>query len=169
MPAPIIIYPYNPRWSELYLNEEKIILKTLGIRVKSISHIGSTSVSGLPSKDIIDIIVGVESKQVADECQTILFNVGYTDVTVEDSLEWFYCLGKKLEGAYCHLHLVIDGSTHHQNHIIFRDYLRNHPEAIKEYSDLKYSLATQYRNDRVAYTNSKTAFIEKIIRLAKQQ
>jgi GrpB-like predicted nucleotidyltransferase (UPF0157 family) len=167
MSAPVIIYAYNPKWPQLFLTEKKIISEVLGSKSRSINHIGSTSIEGLASKDIVDIIVGIESKQVADECQLILFDVGYQDVTKEDSSEWFYCLGKQLEGAYCHLHLVLEGGTHHLNHLLFRDYLKSHPESVKEYSDLKYKMATQFRNDRIAYTNSKSAFIEKILLLAK--
>ncbi|MBN1683263.1 GrpB family protein [Candidatus Bathyarchaeota archaeon] len=168
MPTPIIIYSYNPLWIDLYQKEKDLILKVLDSKCLSINHIGSTSIVGLPSKDIVDIIVGVKSKKIADECQKELYDFGYTDVTIEEHDEWFYCLGKKLEGAYCHLHLVLEVSTHHLNHLIFRDYLRTHPEALKEYTNLKYELAAKYRNDREAYTNAKTGFIEKILSLAKK-
>ena len=168
MPAPIIIYTYNPLWLDLYQKEKSLILEIIGSKCLSIDHIGSTSIIGLASKDIVDIIVGVESKETADECQKILYDFGYTNVTLEEHDEWFYCLGKKLEGAHCHLHLVLEGSIQHLNHLIFRDYLRTHPEAVKEYSDLKYQLAEKYRNDREAYTDAKADFIEKILSLTKK-
>jgi GrpB-like predicted nucleotidyltransferase (UPF0157 family) len=45
----------------------------------------------------------------------------------------------------------------------FRDYLRMHEEAALKYARLKQELASRYRNDRVAYTDSKEDFINRIV------
>ena len=47
-----------------------------------------------------------------------------------------------------------------------RDYLNAHEKEAKEYSDLKEHLAEMYQEDRKAYTNGKSAFIEKILQMA---
>ena len=36
---------------------------------------------GLGAKNIVDMMAGVESREVADECQRLLLGVGYDDVT----------------------------------------------------------------------------------------
>lgn len=54
-----------------------------------------------------------------------------------------------------------------QRHILFRDYLRAHPEAAQEYSRLKEELARCFPNDRGAYTEGKTEFIQGIDEKAK--
>jgi GrpB-like predicted nucleotidyltransferase (UPF0157 family) len=48
-------------------------------------------------------------------------------------------------------------------HIAFRDYLRNHPEAMKSYEELKLELAKQYRTDIEGYANAKHDFIQNIL------
>jgi GrpB-like predicted nucleotidyltransferase (UPF0157 family) len=46
--------------------------------------------------------------------------------------------------------------------IAFRDYLRAHADVAAEYERLKRTLAGTFRNDREAYTEAKTPFINEI-------
>lgn len=50
--------------------------------------------------------------------------------------------------------------------LLFRDYLRTHPEAVAEYAKLKRQLAALYGSDREKYTESKADFIKSITRTA---
>ena len=52
--------------------------------------------------------------------------------------------------------------------LLFRDYLRRHPEAVRRYEKLKYRLAGLYRNDREAYTEGKAGFVKRITDKAKK-
>ncbi|MCX6643192.1 MAG: GrpB family protein [Candidatus Bathyarchaeota archaeon] len=167
MPVPITIHPYNSKYPQFYFEEKEVVLGALGDRILSIDHIGSTAVPGMPCKAIIDIIGGVASKEIAEDCVGLLLSVNYDDITVENHPEWFYCLGKPLQSVYCHLHIVLEGSEHHRNHILLRDYLRGHSDIAREYADLKIGMAERFSNDRFAYTEAKTVFITKIIAKAK--
>jgi GrpB-like predicted nucleotidyltransferase (UPF0157 family) len=51
--------------------------------------------------------------------------------------------------------------------LAFRDYLRAHPDAGAEYAALKRRLASEFPNDRTAYTVGKTDFIARITMLAR--
>jgi GrpB-like predicted nucleotidyltransferase (UPF0157 family) len=50
--------------------------------------------------------------------------------------------------------------------LAFRDYLRAHPEEAGTYERLKRRLAMEYRQDREAYTDAKSAYIESVMRKA---
>lgn len=50
----------------------------------------------------------------------------------------------------------------------FRDYLIKHPEAAKEYGELKLKLKEKFEHNRDEYTDAKTDFIRRITTLAKQ-
>jgi GrpB-like predicted nucleotidyltransferase (UPF0157 family) len=50
-----------------------------------------------------------------------------------------------------------------KRHLLFRDYLRVHPHAAREYNNLKRELAAKYRRNADAYTEAKTLFIESIV------
>jgi len=114
-------------------------------------------------------MAGVEGTSEADECVSLLSGVGYGDVTPQpDNPDWYYCLGKRLDGAYCHLHLVRQGSRFMEGHVLFRDHLRDNPEVAREYQELKRDLAERHRNDRLGYNEAKTAFIESVLERARK-
>lgn len=169
MSYPIVIVDYDPRWPGLYRREEHHILEALGDEALAIEHIGSTAVPGLGGKPIIDMMLGISGLEEARKCLEPLRRIGYVDVTPQlGNPEWYYCLAKGphtdpyLNTTY-HLHLVKFKSDHWRSHLLFRDFLRTHPEVAREYYDLKRRLADKYRFDRGAYTEGKTAFIEAIV------
>jgi GrpB-like predicted nucleotidyltransferase (UPF0157 family) len=55
----------------------------------------------------------------------------------------------------------------HWERLLFRDYLIAHPQTARAYERIKIELATAHPNDRVGYTNGKTAFIQRITAQAK--
>jgi GrpB-like predicted nucleotidyltransferase (UPF0157 family) len=65
------------------------------------------------------------------------------------------------------LHVVEAGGQYWQERLLFRDYLRKHPETVKEYAQLKHRLATQHCDDREAYTKAKADFVCEIVRRAE--
>jgi GrpB-like predicted nucleotidyltransferase (UPF0157 family) len=170
MPGPVIIVDYDPSWPALYEKERGQILGIVGHKILAIEHIGSTAVPGLGAKPIIDIMAGVHKQADADECLLPLQKIGYTHVTPEpDNSEWFYCLGKGHHSIGYHLHLAKFPSDHWNRQLVFRDYLRSHPDVAEEYYRLKIELSEGYGSNRDGYTEAKTAFIEKVILLAHQQ
>jgi len=164
VPGRITVVAYNPEWPRSYEEEKERILDAIGEHVKSIEHIGSTSVPGLGAKPILDIIAGLDSQEIADRCLPALAAIGYDDVTPEPTDDdWYYCLGKGPHSPGVHLHLVKHGSGFWMRHIMFRDYLRTHPDTAKEYFELKLRLVEKYADMREVYTESKTDFIENVL------
>ena len=70
------------------------------------------------------------------------------------------------EGDKYHLHVVERDSEFWNRHLAFRDYLRRHPEAVREYAELKRRLALEHGTDVDAYTEAKSDFIRGIERKA---
>jgi hypothetical protein len=50
-----------------------------------------------------------------------------------------------------------------KSHLGLRDYLRAHPEAAREYGDLKATLASRFPEDIDAYIAGKTDFILRLL------
>jgi GrpB-like predicted nucleotidyltransferase (UPF0157 family) len=69
-----------------------------------------------------------------------------------------------------HIHMVTQRRTfrEHWERLLFRDYLIAHPKIAHAYGQLKMELAAAHPNDRVAYTEAKTAFIQRISAKAKK-
>ena len=169
---PVVIVVYNPEWAFLFEEEKKRVLEVVGHKVMAIEHIGSTAVPGLGAKPIVDMMGGVNSSADADECASLLRVIGYDDVTPQpDSKDWYYCLGKRDSGGttYIHLHLMRFKSYDWERHLLFRDFLRAHPDVANRYYELKKSLAAKYGADRVGYTDAKASFIESVVAKARQR
>lgn len=166
MSHPVKIIDYDPHWSLLYEKEKRLIPDAIGHIVVRIEHIGSTAVSDLGAKPIIDAIVAVNHLNDAERHIIPLVSIGYEHIPeYEDEISErrYFHKDKPPKEQHYHLHMVEPTSDFWEQHPLFRDYLRIHPETAQEYYKLKERLATKYRSDREGYTDAKTAFVESII------
>jgi len=171
MGGPLIVVDYDPQWPILYEEEKDRILGLIGRLVVAIEHIGSTAVPGLGAKPIIDIMVAVHRLADAEECVEPLRSIGYEYVPEYNDVipERRYFHKGPAEARTHHLHVVELASDFWERHLLFRDFLRTHPEEAEQYYDLKKELAAHYRLDREAYTEAKTAFIESVVDKARTE
>ena len=162
---PIELVPHDTRWNDWAREEIGVLTDILSDESPTITHIGSTAISGIYAKPIIDILVevhdGIDMSQIRALMETscyicmnvqtdrVSFNKGYTPAGYADRV------------FHIHVHRVGDNAE-----IAFRDYLSAHPDAAREYERLKLSLLPDYRHDRDAYTRAKTDFVAGIVRLA---
>ena len=158
------IVEYDQRWSALYEEEKAIVVAATGIVAKRVEHIGSTAVSGLGAKPIIDLMVGVLRVEVAQQQIEALGSVGYEwrGETVPGTLYL-----RKAEPRRFNLHLTQWESKFWIDHLLFRDFLRTHPEIARQYESLKRELMTRLATDPPAYNSAKTSFIEFIVQQAR--
>ena len=163
MSEPVVsikIVEYNPRWPILYTEERARVVAQFGDMVESIEHIGSTSVPGLSAKPIIDILVTVARLGPADPYIERLGSLGYTFFPVLGNADR-YTFGKGSPHTH-HIHIVEHSGEEHIRFLAFRDYLRTHLEAARQYDELKRMLADRFHHDRQAYNQAKTDFIRAI-------
>ncbi len=166
---PIVIASYSERWPVLFADERAAILAA--IAPAEVEHIGSTSVPGLAAKPIIDIMIGVESLERAAACIPALAALGYEYVPeLEAQMPERRYLRKVLIGVRTHqIHMVELGGAFWARHLLFRNYLRRHPQIAADYAALKRRLAAEFGADINGYTDAKTGFIRNVERLALQE
>jgi GrpB-like predicted nucleotidyltransferase (UPF0157 family) len=58
------VVDYNSNWPRLFQEEQEKLRRALGDKVGGIEHVGSTSVPGLASKPIIDMIAAVDNLNI---------------------------------------------------------------------------------------------------------
>jgi GrpB-like predicted nucleotidyltransferase (UPF0157 family) len=158
---------YDPGWPSLFESESELITEVLGDDVVDIQHIGSTSIPGLRAKPIIDLLVAVESFAPIETYARLLEPIDYHHHPhpEEDERIFFW---KGVPRTH-HLHIVEYATWEHQRHIIFRDYLRAHPEMAQWYEQVKRELWIAFKGNRPAYTKGKTAFIKTIMARAVEE
>lgn len=160
---------YDPEWVVEYKKEAKIVKEILKDYALDIQHVGSTSIVGLSAKPIIDIAVAVKNKEVLNTIIPVMQNAGYeVKPSIEDKGEVLAIKGEEQCRTH-YIHIEVKDGEYWQNHILFRDYLLKHPNAVKEYENLKMHLCKLYQNERKVYTASKNDFIKSIIEKAKQE
>jgi GrpB-like predicted nucleotidyltransferase (UPF0157 family) len=166
MAAKITITEYDPAWPHLFAAEKARLMADIGDHVADIQHIGSTSVPGLGAKPVIDIMVGVRFLADADShCISPIVGLGYEYVPqFEIDIPFRRYFRKDNDnGVRTHqIHLVEIESDWWERHLVFRDYLRTHPEVREAYEQLKRELASQPFETTGDYAEAKTEFIRAV-------
>jgi GrpB-like predicted nucleotidyltransferase (UPF0157 family) len=169
--VPIKVFDYDPQWPKMFQKEKKQILSVISNKVTAIEHIGSTAVAGLGAKPIIDMMIGIYQLSDAQDCVRPLETIGYEYVPEYNTSmpeRRYFRKGPNEPNKHFHLHMVEHGGQFWKRQLLFRDYLRTHPDTASEYYKLKKQLAAEHRQNREAYTNAKTSFIESTISKASR-
>lgn len=120
------------------------------------------------SKPIIDIAVLIAKREDGDKFIEPLSQLGYWyDKSNSSGERHLFRKGKPTE-----FHLSIaytDGGGFWERQILFRDYLRRHPEAKTEYSILKENLLKNDPTGNDIYIKGKTDFVQKILVMATKK
>ena len=157
----IIIQDYNRAWASEFAAIQMALAQVLGPLALRIDHIGSTSVPGLGAKDVIDIQVTV--RELTSEIRQRLVSAGYEyqEVHTHDHVplgedddpslwaKFVFCEPKGQRRA--NVHVRIAGNPNQRYALLFRDYLRSHPNSARSIELIKRELAKRHAEDLDAY------------------
>jgi GrpB-like predicted nucleotidyltransferase (UPF0157 family) len=127
-----------------------------------VEHVGSTAIAGLPAKPVLDLQVAVPDIDDEQAYRPALEALGLILRARESDHRFFRPPADQPRTV--HVHVCQRDSTWERDHLLFRDYLRAHPDKAHDYAALKRQLAETVGDDRNAYTAGKTAFIERTLR-----
>jgi GrpB-like predicted nucleotidyltransferase (UPF0157 family) len=162
---PIIVVPYDPLWPQRFAEQARTLREALGDVALRIDHIGSTSIPRLAAKPVIDIQISVADFEPLDAFRVPLESLGYVFRAENPELTKRYFRAPPRQRR-SHIHVRRAGSFSQQLALLFRDFLRTHPDIAMQYAVLKFQLAQQYRDDREAYTDAKQPYIWSVAALA---
>ncbi|HLU54993.1 MAG TPA: dephospho-CoA kinase [Pseudonocardia sp.] len=146
----------DPTWPETAARLRARVAAAAGERGRGVAHIGSTSVPGLPAKDVIDLQLGVDSLADADAVEDALAEAGFPRHPRIDhdnpkpagAAPWpkrFHGSADPLRPVNLHVREV--GSPGWRYALLFRDWLRADPAARAEYLEVKRAAAARYAGD----------------------
>ena len=172
---PIFLADYDHAWPALFEEERARLEEAIGEWAVAIEHVGSTSIPGIAAKPVIDIAVGV--LDIREGYKTIfpLSKLGYRCMGEGGIPERLYfkkpwnseSLRSPGSVPRTHqIHMYETTNPEWERHLIFRDYLRGHPDVRDEYEALKRHLAVKHAEDIEAYANAKSDFVSRILALA---
>jgi len=161
----IIINDYNPAWPKEFEVVRLSLLEILGPLAMRIDHIGSTSVPGLGAKDVIDIQITVQELTLEVRQRLIEAGYEYWEATTRDHVPlgedddpklWAKLLFNQPKGQRrANVHARIDGNPNQRYPLLFRDYLRAHPNSARSIELIKREIVKRYADDMDAYYDIK--------------
>lgn len=159
--AQIELVPYNPDWPRTFEQRAEQIRAALGDMVLLLEHVGSTSISGLPAKPIIDIVLAVADS--ADEAAYVppLGAAGYV-LRIREP-DWFEHRLLKSPQNDVNLHVFSQGCEEIRRMVAFRDWLRSHEEDRLLYQQTKQRLANQTWKYVQDYADAKSEVVAEIM------
>lgn len=168
MTAPSIrLVPYDSTWPlEFAAEADRIERGCAGLPLE-LEHIGSTAVPGLAAKPVIDILAGRPGNTSGDSYVAAFRQLGYEHKGAYGIPGRNYF--RRGSPRTHHVHLVSRSSDFWRDHLLFRDYLRSHPDIAREYETIKRELAAMYVMDKERYVDAKGPFIKSIVRRAKEE
>ena len=138
--------------------------------IKIIDHVGSTSIKGIKSKPIIDILIQTDNlEEFIKYTESNVEGDIYT-VKKEPTMGGDYLIRKEENGKVkAFIHVYKTGDMNGITSIMFRDYIKSHEDEKQRYEQLKIELYNKYKDNRKEYTHGKDKYIKAIIKKAIEE
>jgi len=159
--GPVHLAASDPVWPDLYEREAARVRALLGDRVRLLEHVGSTSVTGLPAKPIIDMVLGVADPSDEPAYVPLLEAGGYV-LRIREP-DWHEHRVFKGPDTDVNLHVFAADSPEIVRMIAFRDRLRAHDEERARHEAAKRELAARDWTYVQQYADAKGEIVEVII------
>ena len=176
----VTIEPHNPAWITEFQKAKaslEAILKDTSIR--SIEHVGSTSIPGLPAKAVIDIDIIVTAETLPATRQALV-SAGYFDCGEMNVPGRFAfrqpgfgqrdaAWGSKVTGSgemRRNTYAMIEGGVALRNHLDMKRVLMSDEALREEYGQFKIRLSEREFNNIGEYATAKNDILLKILRKA---
>jgi GrpB-like predicted nucleotidyltransferase (UPF0157 family) len=167
MPSLYIFSEYSVEWPHQFEEEAarwRAYFRdaSLDDAIVAIHHVGSTSVPGLASKPIIDLLPLVRDIAQVDVLTPALQTLGYK-AWGEYGLPGRRFFTKDANGYRTHnIHIYQYDNPDVERHLALPAYLRCHATARREYETLKRQIYAEHPADIAAYNDGKDAWIKRL-------
>ncbi len=168
---PIVQSNAKKDWASLYQIEKAKISEVLSLKGFVFHHIGSTAIPNIKAKPILDMLIEIPEDTNLKIFRSKLESLDYMCVTQMENpapnMSFYkgYTLDGFSENVY-HLHIRYLGDW---DEVRFCRFMINNPKWARAYEILKTELAEKYPNHREKYTNGKSEFIKKVLKLVNEK
>lgn len=150
-----VLEPHRDEWAQQAARIAARLVAAAPDLILAVDHIGSTSVPGLPAKDVIDLQVTVPDLEVAATIAPLLAAAGFPAVrdvesdtpkpNAPDPAAWLKRFHANADPCRAvNVHVRAAGSPGWRFALMFRDWLRNDPSALRLYAAHKADLAARH-------------------------
>ena len=153
----------------MYERERVEISACIGQHILHIEHAGSTAIPGMAGKPTVDILVGVRDWDEARVTFGPLADIGWEFRGERGMPRRHFFRRLNAQGRRTHqLHMLEVTHPEWEAMLLFRNYVRSHPDTAAEYQRLKLDLAWRFPNRRGEYTAGKRSFVMEVLEQARR-
>ncbi|HEJ7125239.1 TPA: GrpB family protein [Serratia marcescens] len=157
----VVLSEYNCCWRNKFLEESQKIKNAVNSTTIYIDHVGSTSVKGLSSKPIIDILISLCDWGEITKLADVLVRMGYDiDEKCDDTPRLFLKKYNEISSENYHVHICEPNSRWGRDMLVFKNELMTNTVFANQYVDLKKKLIKDHSGDIKSYMKGKKTLIE---------
>jgi len=132
-------------------------------------HVGSTAIPGLGGRRVLDIVLAVEPGK-HDEMESRLLSIGFVKSPFTHFLPMLTGSIHYLDKDYAILlYLLPEEHEIYQGWMAFRMYMRQHPEEVQRYAEVKRRAIAEGKTDPGSYQQAKTPYLESLVKRMGEQ
>lgn len=133
-----------------------------------VEHVGSTAVTGLVAKPVVDLTVTVADPpgwctEHGAELTARGWHLVPPELDVGRERRLMVRVDPSGRHRLAHLHVLWPGSPRRREFLAFRDRLRADAALAAEYAELKRAAAAAHHDDREAYTAAKASYVARVV------
>jgi len=160
-----IVLLEDPVWTDRFETERDRVADASGEGLLGVFHVGSTAIPDVPGKPALDVLAVFEDADAMAAATDALADGDYERHHGGPDSALVVHWGDD-HAVFVKLHTRDDEKA--RNQIAFRDYLRDHPEARREYERVKREAAEAHPEDPEAYTQAKTDVVTTHVERARE-
>ena len=172
--TPVVVAP-DDGWPEQAQRVIARIAAVAGRLAHRLDHVGSTAVPGLAAKDVLDIQVVVTDLAVAERLADDLVGAGLIRrdgrwcESARDGTTWEKAMATNADpGRAVNCHIRPANSPAWRDALLLRDWLRAHPDGVREYEELEHRLAARQWDSTDAYATAKSPLVASALNRAQR-
>lgn len=136
--SPVRLMHYDPRWPQEFEQTRSNVLHSCRGLVTAVEHVGSTAVSGLISRPMIDLLAGVGDDASLEPASFLIEGLNFRPIETPTWATGAVTLDKPRHGEPTHrVFLMQRDCAAWQRAIRLRDWLRDHAEAAIRFEEAK--------------------------------
>jgi GrpB-like predicted nucleotidyltransferase (UPF0157 family) len=145
---------------------DKIHSALPGVRIE---HVGSTSVPRLGGRGVLDIVVISLDPQDSEQIRIKLLEIGFKDFPYPYLKPMLTC-SIEYDGRSYSVLLYVLPENHEflKGWLVFREYMRSHPEELEEYEKVKKAAIDSGHSDPRRYQEAKTPYLQELAKRMAQ-
>ncbi|GEM_PF-3221031 len=157
----------DPVWTEKYQREERRLRAAAGEGLLGVHHVGSTAIVDIPGKPALDVLVAFDSFDAMDATAERIEEEHEEFERFSETDSSILVINWADDHAVFHRMHTMEDEDKIRNQILFRDYLRDHAGARREYEQAKREAVEKHADDPGDYTRAKSDVVFDLLERAQ--